>query len=76
MDTLSTLQASLTRPGLLIGQLHRDELVHQKGDVEVSLLRAVKGALDPGSLLNPHKTLPALTPSIAAGLLDPILRCD
>jgi FAD/FMN-containing dehydrogenase len=41
-----------------IGQLHRNELVHQKGDVEVSMLRKIKSALDPTSMFNPHKTLP------------------
>ncbi|WOH48412.1 FAD-binding oxidoreductase [Bradyrhizobium sp. sBnM-33] len=42
-----------------IGQLHRDELVQQKGDVEVNVLRRIKNTLNPSSLLNPHKTLPA-----------------
>jgi FAD/FMN-containing dehydrogenase len=41
-----------------IGQLHRGELVHQKGAVEINVLRKIKDALDPSSLFNPRKTLP------------------
>jgi len=43
-----------------IGQLLRDRIVHQKPPVEWDLMRAVKNALDPQGIMNPHKTLPSL----------------
>ena len=41
-----------------IGQLLRDRIVRQKPAVEWELMRAVKNALDPQGIMNPHKTLP------------------
>ena len=40
-----------------IGQLKRDELVRYKSPVEMSMMRAVKQALDPLGLMNPGKLL-------------------
>jgi FAD/FMN-containing dehydrogenase len=40
-----------------IGQLKRDELTRYKAEVEVDLMRRIKRALDPGSLLNPGKVV-------------------
>ena len=41
-----------------IGQLLPDRIRHQKPAVEWDLMRAVKDALDPQGIMNPHKTLP------------------
>ena len=40
-----------------IGQQKRDELIRYKSAVEIDLMRALKGTLDPGALLNPGKVL-------------------
>ena len=40
-----------------IGQLKRDQLLKHRGDVSVSLMQAVKKALDPFNLMNPEKIL-------------------
>ena len=40
-----------------LGQLKRDEVLRYKSDVEMSLMRAVKQALDPKGLMNPGKVL-------------------
>jgi FAD/FMN-containing dehydrogenase len=40
-----------------IGQQKRDELVRYRSAVELELMRAVKGALDPNALFNPGKVL-------------------
>jgi len=40
-----------------IGQLKRDELERYRPAIEIELMRAIKGALDPQQLLNPGKVL-------------------
>jgi len=40
-----------------IGQLKREALTHYKAEVEIDLMRRIKRALDPGSLLNPGKVV-------------------
>ena len=40
-----------------IGALKREALVHHKSAVELSLMRALKAALDPLNLMNPGKVL-------------------
>ena len=40
-----------------IGQLKRDELTERKSPVELDLMRVIKSALDPKSLMNPGKLL-------------------
>ncbi len=40
-----------------IGQLKRDELAEVKSPVEMELMRAIKGILDPGGLMNPGKVV-------------------
>ncbi len=40
-----------------IGKLKRDELAQVKSPVEMDLMRAFKGILDPGGLMNPGKVL-------------------
>ena len=42
-----------------VGQLKRDELPHYKGAVAISLMHALKRALDPQGILNPGKVLQA-----------------
>jgi FAD/FMN-containing dehydrogenases len=42
-----------------IGQLKRDELPNYKSEVELSLMRRIKQALDPQGLMNPGKVLQA-----------------
>jgi len=40
-----------------VGQLKREDLLRYKSPVEVELMRAIKGALDPRNLMNPGKVL-------------------
>jgi len=40
-----------------LGQLKRDEVLHYKSPTEMSIMRAVKDALDPQGLMNPGKLL-------------------
>ena len=40
-----------------IGQLKRGDLVRYKSEVELRMMRAIKGALDPRGLMNPGKVL-------------------
>lgn len=42
-----------------IGQLLRHRIGPQKPPIEWHLMRAIKKALDPKNMMNPHKTLPA-----------------
>ena len=41
-----------------LGVLRRDESARYKSAVEMKLMRAIKTALDPLHLMNPHKVLP------------------
>ena len=41
-----------------IGQLLRRRILRQKPEIEWEMMRAVKDALDPQGIMNPHKTLP------------------
>lgn len=40
-----------------VGQLKRDELRRYKSDIELTLMRSIKSALDPTGILNPGKVL-------------------
>jgi FAD/FMN-containing dehydrogenase len=40
-----------------VGQLKRADLVRYKSAVEVEIMRAIKAALDPASIMNPGKVL-------------------
>ena len=40
-----------------VGQLKRDDLIRYKSPVELRMMRALKGALDPRNLMNPGKVL-------------------
>ncbi len=40
-----------------VGQLKREDLVRYKSPVEVGLMRAIKGAIDPNGIMNPGKVL-------------------
>ena len=40
-----------------IGSLKRDKLAQYKPDVALNMMRAIKGALDPMTLMNPHRVL-------------------
>ncbi len=40
-----------------IGALKRDELPHYKAALELDLMRAIKGVLDPQGIMNPGKVL-------------------
>jgi alkyldihydroxyacetonephosphate synthase len=46
-----------------IGRVRRDALAGEIGAAGVSVLRAVKAALDPGNLLNPGVLLPDAEPT-------------
>ena len=43
-----------------IGRSRLAELAHYKAPVEIGMMRAVKNALDPHNLMNPHKVVPGL----------------
>jgi FAD/FMN-containing dehydrogenase len=40
-----------------IGQLKREELAHRKSPAALSMMRAIKAALDPGNVMNPGRVL-------------------
>ena len=40
-----------------IGRLKRAELAHYRSQTEIDLMRAIKGAIDPGNLMNPGRIL-------------------
>jgi FAD/FMN-containing dehydrogenase len=40
-----------------IGQAKREDLARYRGDTELSLMRAVKKAIDPGNIMNPGKVI-------------------
>ena len=40
-----------------VGQLKRDELVHRKSAVALSMMRRIKAALDPQGLMNPGRVV-------------------
>ena len=50
--------ASAPATALGIGRVRRDALPGELGESGISVLRAVKRALDPGGLLNPGALLP------------------
>jgi FAD/FMN-containing dehydrogenase len=55
-DTVDALNGSISAEHG-IGQLKCGELLHYKSPLEISLMRAVKQALDPAGLMNPGKVL-------------------
>lgn len=40
-----------------LGELKRDEILHYKSEVEMNLMRKIKSALDPLSIMNPGKVI-------------------
>jgi FAD/FMN-containing dehydrogenase len=40
-----------------IGQAKREHLRHYRGETEITLMRAIKSALDPANIMNPGKVI-------------------
>jgi FAD/FMN-containing dehydrogenase len=55
-DTVAKLGGSISAEHG-VGQLKRAEIVQQKSEVEMELMRALKHALDPHGVMNPGKVL-------------------
>jgi FAD/FMN-containing dehydrogenase len=55
-DIVASLGGSISAEHGL-GQLKRGEILRYKSEVEMNLMRAVKGALDPHNVMNPGKVL-------------------